>query len=117
MLKLYTGLQTWWADLKARATEEHGATAGRVRIDGRSDRSGDHPGGDLHRHVCFHEVQRGWIGSQQRRFVAPNRSSGHRPLSPLSPSGARAARAVETTGIPIGTAHSTQQNHSPERNR
>ena len=27
MLKLYTGLQTWWADLKDRATEEHGATA------------------------------------------------------------------------------------------
>ncbi|MGH2679893.1 MAG: Flp family type IVb pilin [Actinomycetota bacterium] len=27
MLKLYTGLQTWWADLKERATEEHGATA------------------------------------------------------------------------------------------
>jgi pilus assembly protein Flp/PilA len=27
MLKLYTGLQTWWADLKGRATEEHGATA------------------------------------------------------------------------------------------
>jgi pilus assembly protein Flp/PilA len=27
MLKLYTGLQTWWADLKERTTEEHGATA------------------------------------------------------------------------------------------
>jgi pilus assembly protein Flp/PilA len=27
MLKLYTGMQTWWADLKGRATEEHGATA------------------------------------------------------------------------------------------
>jgi pilus assembly protein Flp/PilA len=27
MLKLYTGLQTWWADLKASVTEEHGATA------------------------------------------------------------------------------------------
>jgi pilus assembly protein Flp/PilA len=27
MLKLYTGLQTWWADLKDQATEEHGATA------------------------------------------------------------------------------------------
>ena len=27
MLKLYTGLQTWWADLKDRTTEEHGATA------------------------------------------------------------------------------------------
>jgi pilus assembly protein Flp/PilA len=27
MLKLYTGVQTWWADLKSRATEEHGATA------------------------------------------------------------------------------------------
>jgi pilus assembly protein Flp/PilA len=27
MLKLYTGLQTWWADLKDRVTEEHGATA------------------------------------------------------------------------------------------
>ena len=27
MLKLYTGLQTWWADLKGRAQEEHGATA------------------------------------------------------------------------------------------
>ena len=27
MLKLYTGLQTWWADLKDHATEEQGATA------------------------------------------------------------------------------------------
>ena len=27
MLKLYTGLQTWWADLKGSVTEEHGATA------------------------------------------------------------------------------------------
>ena len=27
MLTLYTGLQTWWADLRGRATEEHGATA------------------------------------------------------------------------------------------
>jgi pilus assembly protein Flp/PilA len=27
MLKLYTGLQTWWADLKERASEEGGATA------------------------------------------------------------------------------------------
>jgi pilus assembly protein Flp/PilA len=27
MLKLYTGLTTWWADLKARASEERGATA------------------------------------------------------------------------------------------
>jgi pilus assembly protein Flp/PilA len=27
MLKVYTGFQTWWADLKERATEEHGATA------------------------------------------------------------------------------------------
>jgi pilus assembly protein Flp/PilA len=27
MLELYTGFQTWWADLKERATEEHGATA------------------------------------------------------------------------------------------
>jgi pilus assembly protein Flp/PilA len=27
MLKVYTGIQTWWADLKERATEEYGATA------------------------------------------------------------------------------------------
>ena len=27
MLELYTGLQTWWADLKGRVQEEHGATA------------------------------------------------------------------------------------------
>ena len=27
MLKLYTGLQTWWADLTGSVTEEHGATA------------------------------------------------------------------------------------------
>jgi pilus assembly protein Flp/PilA len=27
LLKLYTGLQTWWADLKDRVQEEHGATA------------------------------------------------------------------------------------------
>lgn len=27
MLKLYTGMQTWWADLKGRVTEERGATA------------------------------------------------------------------------------------------
>ena len=27
MLKLYTGLQTWWAELKASVTEERGATA------------------------------------------------------------------------------------------
>jgi pilus assembly protein Flp/PilA len=27
MLKLYTGLQAWWADFKASATDEHGATA------------------------------------------------------------------------------------------
>jgi pilus assembly protein Flp/PilA len=27
MLKLYTGLQTWWADLKDSVKEEHGATA------------------------------------------------------------------------------------------
>ena len=27
MLKLYTGLQTWFADLKGRVEEEHGATA------------------------------------------------------------------------------------------
>jgi pilus assembly protein Flp/PilA len=27
MLQLFTGFQTWWADLKERATEEHGATA------------------------------------------------------------------------------------------
>jgi pilus assembly protein Flp/PilA len=27
MLKLYTGLQTWFADLKDRVEEEHGATA------------------------------------------------------------------------------------------
>ena len=27
MLKLYTGLQTWWADLKTSVTEERGATA------------------------------------------------------------------------------------------
>ena len=27
MLKLYTGLQTLWADLKGRVEEEHGATA------------------------------------------------------------------------------------------
>jgi pilus assembly protein Flp/PilA len=27
MLELYTGFQTWWADLKDRATEERGATA------------------------------------------------------------------------------------------
>jgi pilus assembly protein Flp/PilA len=27
MLKVYTGVQTWWADLKGRVTEEHGATA------------------------------------------------------------------------------------------
>jgi pilus assembly protein Flp/PilA len=27
MLELYTGFQTWWADLKERASEEHGATA------------------------------------------------------------------------------------------
>jgi pilus assembly protein Flp/PilA len=27
MLTLYTGLQTWWADLKYSVTEEHGATA------------------------------------------------------------------------------------------
>ena len=27
MLKLYTGLQTWWADRKDRLQEEHGATA------------------------------------------------------------------------------------------
>jgi pilus assembly protein Flp/PilA len=27
MLKLYTGLQTWWADRKERFQEEHGATA------------------------------------------------------------------------------------------
>ena len=27
MLKLYTGLQTWWADLKVSVTEERGATA------------------------------------------------------------------------------------------
>lgn len=27
MLELYTGMQTWWADLKGRVTEERGATA------------------------------------------------------------------------------------------
>jgi pilus assembly protein Flp/PilA len=27
MLQLYTGLQTWWADLKWRVSEERGATA------------------------------------------------------------------------------------------
>jgi len=27
MLQLYTGLQTWWAELKERASEERGATA------------------------------------------------------------------------------------------
>ena len=27
MLRLYTGVTTWWADLKGRATEEVGATA------------------------------------------------------------------------------------------
>jgi pilus assembly protein Flp/PilA len=27
MLKVYTGMQTWWADLKGRVTEERGATA------------------------------------------------------------------------------------------
>ena len=27
MLKLYTGLQTWWAGRKDRLQEEHGATA------------------------------------------------------------------------------------------
>jgi pilus assembly protein Flp/PilA len=27
MLELYTGLQTWWADLKDRVQDEHGATA------------------------------------------------------------------------------------------
>lgn len=27
MLKVYTGVQTWWADVKERFTEEHGATA------------------------------------------------------------------------------------------
>jgi pilus assembly protein Flp/PilA len=27
MLKVYTGMQTWWADLKGRITEERGATA------------------------------------------------------------------------------------------
>ncbi|MGH7539722.1 MAG: Flp family type IVb pilin [Gemmatimonadota bacterium] len=27
MLQLYTGVQTWWADLKERLSEEHGATA------------------------------------------------------------------------------------------
>jgi pilus assembly protein Flp/PilA len=27
MLKIYTGMQTWWADLKGRVTEERGATA------------------------------------------------------------------------------------------
>jgi pilus assembly protein Flp/PilA len=27
MLQLYTGLVTWWADLKERAKEERGATA------------------------------------------------------------------------------------------
>jgi pilus assembly protein Flp/PilA len=27
MLKLYTGLQTWWAELRERVSEERGATA------------------------------------------------------------------------------------------
>ena len=27
MLRLYTGVTTWWADLKGRAAEESGATA------------------------------------------------------------------------------------------
>jgi pilus assembly protein Flp/PilA len=27
MLQLITGVQTWWADLKGRVTEERGATA------------------------------------------------------------------------------------------
>jgi len=27
MLQLYTGLQTWWAELKGRVSEERGATA------------------------------------------------------------------------------------------
>ena len=27
MLQLYTGLQTWWADLKERVSEDRGATA------------------------------------------------------------------------------------------
>ncbi|HWL91854.1 MAG TPA: Flp family type IVb pilin [Actinomycetota bacterium] len=27
MLQLFTGLQTWWAELKERASEERGATA------------------------------------------------------------------------------------------
>ncbi len=27
MLQLYTGLQTWWAELKERTAEERGATA------------------------------------------------------------------------------------------
>jgi pilus assembly protein Flp/PilA len=27
MLRLYTGVTTWWADLKGRAAEEGGATA------------------------------------------------------------------------------------------
>ncbi|MGZ8630038.1 MAG: Flp family type IVb pilin [Actinomycetota bacterium] len=27
MLRLYTGVTTWWADLKGRTTEEGGATA------------------------------------------------------------------------------------------
>ena len=27
MLQLYTGLTTWWADLKGRISEERGATA------------------------------------------------------------------------------------------
>jgi pilus assembly protein Flp/PilA len=27
MLQLYTGITTWWADLKGRVSEERGATA------------------------------------------------------------------------------------------
>ena len=41
MLRLYTGVTTWWADLKGRAAEEGGATAVEYAHGG-ADRGRDH---------------------------------------------------------------------------
>ena len=48
-LRLYTGVTTWWNDLKARAEEEGGATAVEYALMVALIAVVDHRGSDAHR--------------------------------------------------------------------
>ena len=86
-LRLYTGVTTWWNDLKGRAAEEGGATAVEYALMV-ADRPRDHRGGGLHWQVRQQPVQHRWKRGRRRKLTITytQRPAPGRSVRPAKPS-------------------------------